>query len=63
MTKEELARVRTIFGDQFVPVPFDWNEGKNLENYGIDPGIFHRFRLNVDGLKPEIDELKKQIVE
>lgn len=50
---------RETFGEQFIPQRFDWEEGKTLENYSIDSGIFHEFRLYVDKLKPEIAEIKR----
>lgn len=54
-----LYQARDVFGGQFNPEQFDWKEGKTLQNYGIDPHIFHQFRLQTDRLKPEVDELKR----
>ncbi len=57
MTRQEIVRARSVFGEQFVPAPLDLDNGKNLSTYGIDPSIFHEFRVFVDKLHPEIKEL------
>ncbi len=56
--RKMLRKARDHFGPQFIPNKFDWNNGNNLENYGINQEIFHQFRLQVDTSKPEIIELK-----
>jgi len=52
-----LVEAKGLFGEQFIPMKFDWDEGSNLEVYGINPTLFNEFRLTVDKIKPEIEPI------
>ncbi len=54
-----ILEARSFFGEQFVPVPFDWEDGTTLENYGIDPETFHEFRMEIDRQRPYVDSVNE----
>jgi hypothetical protein len=45
------------FGKQFTPEPFDWDEGSNIDVYGIDPELYSCFREAVERVRPEVQPI------
>lgn len=49
-----LMEARKLFGPQFIPIPFDWDGGSNLDIYGINPTLYNEFKQAVDRVRPEV---------
>lgn len=53
--------LRERFGQNFSAELFDWSDDSTtVETYGVDEGVFHRFRQFVSQNKEEVDEIRKR---